>query len=294
MFRTIVVGCDGSDGSIAAITLAARLRHPDGGRLVLTSVFPSFRGPGAAVVPGSYAQRLQEEADEILELSQKRVAAGVPSERVAVANRSVAGGLHEAAEAHRADLVVLGASHHHAAGRLTGRMTVQRLLHGAPCAVAVATLRLPEPDAPVIVAYDGSPEARHALRVAYRLAAASGSRVELITVIEPVTYMGRYLAAIDPEMERLLTEHAHASLAEAAAAAPDAVEVGMHVGWGVPADETMAAAEGGASLIVAGSRAYGTVHRAIVGSVSGALVTQGRVPALVTPRVDADDQSAAA
>jgi nucleotide-binding universal stress UspA family protein len=58
----------------------------------------------------------------------------------------VARGLNEVAETEHADLIVLGSTHFGAIGRLGNRTIVQRLLHGAPCAVAVAApgQRLPE------------------------------------------------------------------------------------------------------------------------------------------------------
>jgi nucleotide-binding universal stress UspA family protein len=106
--------------------------------------------------------------------------------------------------------------------------------------------------------------------------------------------MGPYIAVIDPDMERRLEQHAQSQLDETAAAAPEGVAVTTRVAWGSAADEILAAAEADAGLIVAGSRGYGTARRAVVGSVSGALLTQSKVPVLVTPRVAARELRAAA
>lgn len=58
------------------------------------------------------------------------------------------------------------------------------------------------------------------------------------------------------------------------------------VAWGSAADALLAD-QSDVALLVAGSRAYGTLHRAIAGSVSGALLTRASAPVLVTPRVPA-------
>ena len=276
MFSTIVVGCDGSPGSLAAIALAERLRDP-AGRLVLTSVRPvevSWPSP-------DFGRRVEETAQEILRLSARRVTDGIPVDTVSEAHGSVAGGLNDVAEREHADLIVLGPTHHASLARLSGRMTVQRLLHGAPCAVASA--REAAGGDRIVVAYDTSPEGRLALETAYGIAERAGLDVELCHAVEPITYTGSYVAVIDPEYERAAREQAERALESAAAQAPEGVAVTTRVGWG-PAADAVLAGEKGAALIVAGSRGYGTLHRAIVGSVSGALLTRADVPVLVTPR----------
>src|SRR4051812_21742049 len=107
MFSTIVVGCDGSPGSLAAIELAERLRDP-GGRLVLVSVRPSEVGFGTA----DFNRRAEETAQGILRLSARRVGEGVTVETVSEAHNSVAGGINDVAERQGADLIVLGPTHH--------------------------------------------------------------------------------------------------------------------------------------------------------------------------------------
>jgi nucleotide-binding universal stress UspA family protein len=108
--------------------------------------------------------------------------------------------------------------------------------------------------------------------------------VELRAVVEPVSYMGPYIAAVDPELEQQMIERIRGELSERAAEAPEGVSVSTRVTVGSAAESLLDAAADGAGMVVAGSRSYGTLHRAIAGSVSGALLTQSRVPVLITPR----------
>lgn len=280
MFSSIVVGCDGSPGSLAAIELAQRLRDPADGRLILVSVRPSELGYGTV----EFNRRAEAAAQEILRLSVKHVAEGVPADSVSEAHNSVPGGLNDVAEREAADLIVLGPTHHHSLARLAGRMTVQRLLAGAPCAVGVAGGGTD--GGRIIVGYDASDEARLALARAYGIAAHLGADVELCQAVEPITYMGSYVAVVNPEFERKAREQAGRELEAAAAEAPDGVGVTTRIAWGGAA-EALLAGENGAAMIVTGSRGYGTLRRAIAGSVSGALVTRSEVPVLVTPRAGA-------
>lgn len=281
MFKTIVIGCDGSTGSLAAIDLAARLRDPDGGRLVLVSVFPQLVAIPDFASSGAEGRR-EAAAQEILQRSVKRIPAATAHETYVEPHASVAGGLNAVAVRTGADLMVLGPSHRRSVARLAGRMTVQRLLHGAPCAVAVAGQTAG--DGSIVVAYDGSPESRYALAVAYALAARLGTRVQLCGVVEPITPIGPYIAAVERDLELPRRASAEAALARAMRQAPPGVSVTARVASGSAASELLAAAEDGAQMIVAGSRAYGILHRAIADSVSGVLLTRSEVPVLVIPR----------
>ena len=90
-------------------------------------------------------------------------------------------GLRELALKESADLLVLGATHRGAPGRLIPGSVTERLLMNAPCAVAVAphNYARTEPHLGfglVGVGYDGSPASRAALAFANDLAEKSGAR----------------------------------------------------------------------------------------------------------------------
>ncbi len=275
MYRTIIVGCDGSEHEADAIALAQQLRDPEGGRLVLTHVF------------GLFEDRLAE-ATETLERAEANVDGGVPCEHQMVSATSAAAGLDVVAETVGADLIVLGGSHRGLVGQLAGRKTIQRLLHGAPCAVAVAVPgqrgRFGE-HSRICVAYDGSPEARFALDTAYGIAVATSAHVEVCSVVEPLVYASGFGAGVDAGFDDERGRAGRAELDRALTWAPEGITVQPRLAWGFPASAVLEAAGADVDLVVAGSRGYGALHRAVAGSVSGQLLTGGKVPVLITPRI---------
>jgi nucleotide-binding universal stress UspA family protein len=289
MFRTIVIGCAGTEPAADAVALAQRLRHPEG-RLVLVAVHPRF-GPLPDRRGGyHYAGYMAEQARETLDRAAAGLAADVPADRRVVADDSVTGALHEVAMQEEADLLVLGSTHYGRVGRLTGRTTVQHLIQGAPCAVAVAVpdrLDADPASGVVCVAYDGSPASADAAHTAFALAAATGASVRLVRVIEPIAYLAPYVPLPDDlDAESELRSFAAASLAELAELAPAGVAVERLVTAG-PAAPTLLEHARDADLLVAGSRHYGPLHRLFAGSVSTRLLTDGSVPVLVTARPSA-------
>ncbi len=291
MYRTIVVGCDGTQSSHEAVALAQQLRDPKEGRIILVSAFSIYHGFAGAVTPFVYADWLERRAQSDLDLAESRLERGVIFEKQTMASGSAAEALDDVAVTVNADLIVTGPSHHGTLGKLTGRSTVQRMLHGAPCALAVAApgqeRRFAETRR-IAVAYDGTPEAELAVDTACELAAALGATLCLCTAIEPIVYASGF-AGVVPDIgfvedrERAAYEHLDA----AAVRARDDVEVELRVGHG-PAAATLLSLAEDADLIVAGSRGYGPVHRVLAGSVSTGLLTDGELPILVTPRVVAE------
>jgi nucleotide-binding universal stress UspA family protein len=286
-FRSIVVGCDGSDQQAGAIALAETLRSGDG-HLILANVFPILRGFALPALAVGYADELRKGAEAGLEAAAGLVSDGVEVELLAIGSTSAAAGLNDIAEAAEADLIVLGSSHRNLLGELTGRKTVQRLLHGAPCAVATAPAGFERRDDRVqriVAAYDGSPESRYALRAAYGIADRVGASVLVCGVVEPIGNTKGFAGIVEADRDASREEDGRVTLGCAAARAPDGVEVSPRLLWGDPATELLDLARAEADLLVAGSRGYGELHRVLAGGVSGALLGRGVVATLVTPRV---------
>jgi nucleotide-binding universal stress UspA family protein len=289
MYRTILVGCDGSEHEAHAIALAEQLRDTAGGRVILANVVPFYRsltGPGIAF---DYDAWLRDRSSETLDRAEAAVTYGVPFERETIASASAAAGINDLAELVNADLIVLGESHRGSVQELFGRKTVQRLLHGAPCAVAVAAPgQSPRFSASprICVAYNGSPEARYALETAYGIAVATAATVEVCLVLEPIVFAAGFAAApVGAECDEPRREAALAELEEAVAQAPEAVTAKPKLLWGASVHAVVAEAAVDADLIVAGSRGFGALQRAIAGSTAVGLLTNGVIPVLVTPRV---------
>jgi nucleotide-binding universal stress UspA family protein len=268
MFRQIVVAFDGSERAQDALALALRLRDRDGAITLACTVTerPWHRPEPDAVALTLAAGRAQ-------------VPPGIHVKLQAPVASSPARGLTELAETEHADLVVVGSSRRSVSGRIWLERTAGRLLQGAPCAVAVPPAGLRERDGfrHIAIAYDGSAEARSALAAGYEIAAATGAAVSLMYA----------LPQMPPDMERVaLTERlrAHELLDEAADSAPAGVNPLTVLLHGVPGRVISDACDGVVDLLVTGSRSYGPVQRALMGSVAEDLMDGASQPVLVVPR----------
>jgi nucleotide-binding universal stress UspA family protein len=284
-FHRVIAAFDGSPQSEDALALALRLRQPDDGVITLACVVGGGRwhvGPQAhradAAVPEEVALMFADARATI-------VPAGIRVRQRAPVAPSPARGLTELAETEDADLLVIGSSRHAAPGRIRLERTAGRLLQGAPCAVAIAPggLRETEDFHHIGVAFDDSSEAHSALSVAYDLAVRNGAAVSLMFAVPAI--------GPDPIREEARRD-AQSALEAAADAAPAGVNPRMLLLDGEPAAAIRAACDGIVDLLVTGSRSYGPMHRALMGSVSEALTEGAFHPVLVVPRrpVHPDEQ----
>jgi nucleotide-binding universal stress UspA family protein len=192
--------------------------------------------------------------------------------------RSPVAALRQAAQAVDADLLVLGSSRHGPRGRVFPGGVATRLLHHPPCPIALAPAgysgHVTDRLRVVMAAFNGSPESRAALEAAGDWALRAGATVRLVGVSElggagaaapdfPAATNGEYAP------RRLRDE-----LEDARAALPTELRADARL-----LDE----AELGVDLAVIGSRGFGAVMRALLGSVSGAVARQAPCPVLVVP-----------
>jgi nucleotide-binding universal stress UspA family protein len=182
--------------------------------------------------------------------------------------------LHAAAEREHAELIVIG-----------GADTVTTL-HGAPCAVLVAPdgyaehpheLRL------IGVGYDGSPESRHALDLACRLAEHADAYVRATTVVWPSSPFWPTTTRYPgwPATQVSARCRGEEMLERAIAGARDRItpEVAVGKAW-----QMLASGSADVDLLIVGSRAYGPVRSVVLGSTSTHVVRHARCPVLVLPR----------
>jgi nucleotide-binding universal stress UspA family protein len=285
MFRTIVVGYDGPDRGGDAVALAETLCDPRHGKLILTAAHP----PVAPVAAGPFVLPVDYSGDTeaMLALARAELEGRVPVSSRAI-GLSPPRALTEVAEEEHADLVVIGSTHQGSVGRVVPGTTADRLLTGAPCAVAVAprgyehgTVRH------VGVAYDGSPEAEAALRAAEALALELDAELSCYCVVEPPPVTSSVIAAGTGSEWPSVTakEHARQLLYYVADHAPRGLKPETLTLHGHAADAICRRATADAvDLLFAGSRGYGPLHRALAGSVSGALVRDAGCPVVVMPR----------
>jgi nucleotide-binding universal stress UspA family protein len=307
-FTRVLVGYLDSEQGADALALGADLGRATGASLLLGTVVPAVwienigERSGTAVVHGG----ARDAAAAVLEAAAARLTeeSGLDGvERRLEASSSPAFGLHDLAEDEHADLMVVGSSHRRAAGRAVLGTVAERMLHGAPCAVALAPPGYAGAEehglGRIGVAFDGSPEARHALRRAHELAVQAQTRLRVLTVLEPMpVVLERWVPLPGLEGQELIErpaalerqEQAVAGALETAVAALDGevvVETSVLRG-GHPAEALLdAAASEGVDLLVMGSRGYGPLHRVLAGSVSVAVLHDAPMPVLVVPRAPA-------
>ncbi len=175
---------------------------------------------------------------------------------------SAAGGLHDVLEAEHPLVAVLGSALAAPYGRLLVGSTAERLLGGAPCAIALAPRGYTERALRTIVAGAlPGPEERAAVEAASTLASGAGADLQVVTVVRRVP-----------------------------AALPDCAERALYVGD--PAD-TLVWTSQRADLLVLGSRAYGPVQRVLAGGVARRVLAGARCPVMVVPRAAAPQPLAA-
>ena len=284
MFRTIVVGYDGPARGGEAIALAEVLRDPRHGSLLLTSALLPTPVPAAPFVVAPIDMR--DPRDASLEEARARLEGRVPVRTISV-SAAPARALTETAEREHADLVVVGSSHRGTVGRVLPGTTAERLLHGAPCAVAVAP-RGYEGGAVrhIGVAYEGSPEAEAALRAAEALALELRAALTVYCVVEPPPATDSMIAAgVGAEWPSITAkQHGRQLLYYVADHAPRGLRPETLLLHGHAAEQIARRTNGVVDLLFAGSRGYGPLRRALLGSVSGALVRDAGCPVVITPR----------
>jgi nucleotide-binding universal stress UspA family protein len=288
----IVIGYNESDEARDALALGRELAEVTDASVLLVAAFP-YDSTRIGV----------EAANEFLEADRRRVFAGieeelgVPAETRAVGDRSPARALHDVAEAEAASMLVVGSTHRGPIGRVLFGGVGERLLHGAPCPIAVAPRGFAGRSGRSLqrfaVAFDGSPESRRALRHAGELAAKTRARTDVVAVLEPwgtgtpAVYRAAELSEIADidALDRRRDEEMEARLRDALAELPEPVRGTTVLLHGDPAHEIAGWAEREElDLLVVGSRGYGPAKRVLLGGVSAVLARSAPCPLVVVPR----------
>ena len=279
MHETIVVGYDGSAGSADAATLGGQLAQAAGRALSLVAVRPP-RIPRSIENGEERDERLWEQAHGAL-----RDAAVAPEvERHAVCGESVARGLQSFAERAKAAAIVVGCPERTSAGHVEAGTVAQRLLHGSPCAVALAPREHARQRTGsfrrIVVGYTDSDEARSALRVAAGLGRACGATVRVVSVVGKVPAWSEGLAGY----AEAIRGEAQADLDRVLRRLAGTVDTEGVILDGDPVQRLLEQADDWADLIVTGSRGYGPRRQVLLGSVSSGVLAAATVPVIVTPR----------
>ena len=237
---------------------------------------------------------LRPEAEAALrELKSDLDTDGVVVEYRTVRGTSAPSALHEVAERERAALIVVGSTNRGTLGRVLPGSTAERLMHGAPCPIAVvpqgwsrgAGVRT------IGVAYVDTDEGHSALRAAHGLARRAGATLRVLTIAR--IGAGAHAETASPGPGRPgkpydAVEGEHRAKTEAAAR-----EAVIRLAGDVPVEvdafledpaEVLIRVSEHLDLLVCGSRGYGPLRAVLLGGVTRRVSAAARCPVLVLPR----------
>jgi nucleotide-binding universal stress UspA family protein len=288
MTPPILVAVDPRRDDPAPLALGLRLARLAGAPLLLASSFPL---EPADQLHSDFARAQRAAAEQALGRARDLLAeAPGPKPPIDVGLAvalSPARGLHEIAEDSSALMMVIGSSSRGYVGRVSPGAVTDRLLHGAPCAVAVAPSGMTlesagDPVRRVGCAYVDASDGHAALETAAAVAAKAGAHLRLFVVMRP---SDEYLT-VTPVKPRFDYEKARRDDAEATLRhgldAAGASATGEVLDGDPPA--ALAAASSDLELLVCGSRGFGPLRTLLLGGTSHALVRRAGCPVLVVPR----------
>ncbi|HEX2468284.1 MAG TPA: universal stress protein [Solirubrobacterales bacterium] len=285
MPRKIIIGYEPTSQGLDALQLGEVLAETLAARPVITTVLP---WPEYLMNEDDLEQALAIDTAEIFAVARDRLGALDPETR-AIANTSPAEALYDLADREHALLIVVGSTHRGALGRVLPGSVGVSLLHGSPCAVAVApgdyAARAEHRLQHMAVAFDGSPEAWAALETGIGLAEQVHAAFTVLAVAEPTHYgYAASLSALTAGEYRTYEQEAKRRALDAAVArAPANLAVEARLMNG-DAGALLAEASGEFDLLLIGSRAYGPLRRTLLGSVAAKVMDRAACPVLVLPR----------
>ena len=292
MTRPILVGYCPRTADRGPVHFALAAGRATGAPVLAVAV---HSGGTVAAVPVGGELAGQPEAAARAALEPLRAELGPAVEVRAREALTPASGLTAAAEEAEARLIVLGSSARGAVGRVLPGSTAERVIHGAPCPVAVVPRDYVARDGGMMtvgVAFAPTTEGREALRTGARLAEAARASLRVIMVLDPSlaerSSPGMLAAAhhehdLAEDRAGRLRIAAERELDDAIADVAATVPVERDVLFQDPADGLAAASEH-LDLLIMGSRAYGPMRAVMLGGVSRRVITRAACPVLVLPR----------
>lgn len=276
----ILVGFDGSEGARDAVALAHLLNEVTGCKILLANVLPLDE-----LLADPYRLLSSERFPTSQDVFRAplRALAGIEVETRSFTGGSPARVIYALAEEEDVELIVVGSPHRGALGRALIGSVAENLLHGSSRPLVVAPRGYASTDhgkvTLIAVAYDGTAEAKLALKHAEALAGAAGAKLRILTVVAPAVPMPGgigYAPMIGFDPESLIEE--------ALGSVGPEVETESRRLAGAPAAALAEACEDGVDLLVTGSRGYGPLERVFVGSVCSKLIREAPCPVIVVPR----------
>jgi nucleotide-binding universal stress UspA family protein len=284
--NTVVVGVDGSEHGLSAARWAAREAQRRGAALHVVLVY-EWAWPGATFASSPPLEREARERANTL-LATAAAQARAAARGVAVTAEAVRGKpaqtLIEAA-ANAVLLVVGNRGHGGFVDLAMGSISMQVVTH-ASCPVAVVRGQADRTDGPVIVGFDGSPGAEHAIQAAFEAANARSSELIAIRAYELPLVWGGYGVSpeyVDPtEIEAEERQSLDEAVATWREKYPN-VPVKTVVARGSAA-RVLVGVSKTAQLVVVGTRGHGGFAGLLLGSVGQQLLHHAESPVLIARR----------
>jgi nucleotide-binding universal stress UspA family protein len=286
MTEPVVIGLALRDDDAAPLALGRELASFLGAPLALVHIYPYEPSPRTASPPYEAALR-ERRTLEALERAAERLRSELDVAIRAVGDRSIVRGLHDAAIELDAALLVIGSSHRGPVRRTVPGGVGERLLHAAPCAIAVAPRGFTEGGEGIRrigVAFVDTPEGRDALSAGAMLAMLSGAALSTFTALEPPRVgPGAATPGWVPPAPYDASSRIQEAEALVRAQLPEGLDAETTVQEGDPPG-LLAEASETVDLLICGSRGYGPLRTVLLGGVSGRLAHAAACPLLVLPR----------
>jgi nucleotide-binding universal stress UspA family protein len=288
--RKLIIGVEDTDQGRDALALGGALAEALAATPVVATALPY---PSGAIGPYDLETALRASAEGVFRAARDRLDPLDPETR-AIASRSPAEALCELALQEDAVAIVVGSTRRGAIGRVLPGSVGANLLHGAPCAVAIAPRDYAEATerrlGRIGLGFDGSAEAWAALETATGLTRRLHGALTLVTAVEPPGYgFGEALSVLSAgEIHTHQQREKRKVLDLGLARVPGDVRVDGRLMNGEAADAIAKASEE-FDLLFLGSRGYGPLRRTVLGSVAAAVMTAARCPVLIQPRAAGAD-----
>ena len=287
--RKIVIGYDGSPQGEDALALGRALGEAlDAVAAVAVVAHYPRHAPKGSDLDASVA----EFCEPLFATAGERLGGLRVTERPIV-DESPGRALYELADELNSTVIVIGSAHRGRLGQVILGSLGESMLSGSPCAVAVAPLGYAKGEeglGRIGVAVDGSAQGWRALQGGAVLAEQAKVPIRVLTVEEPHHYvLGGALSPLSPEeYERYKEKESESILDEALERVPSEVTAERSLLHG-PASEALAEEAKDLDLLILGSRGYGPVKGALLGSVSAKLMKSAPCSVLVFPRGSGSD-----
>lgn len=283
----ILLAVDGSPHARAALAAVMRGPWPDGAKVRAVAA-KHVRGPHQRSI---LLTTLDLRADDAAEQARRTLARRWPdADTVVVDGAPVDGILAEAAK-FRAEMIAVGWRGYGPARRLLMGSVSRGVVRGAKSAVLVVR-RAPAHFRQIVLAIDGSANARRAVSLVAKFAPTRDGHVTLVQALELLVPTSRgpavrgIRASIARGLKRINAERSEAAKEELHRAAEELKRAGWRTSIelrnGEPLREVMDTLSGAeAQLVVLGARGTSGVRQLLLGSVAEGVINRSPVPVLL-------------